>query len=1775
MLHKSTDKGTVNLGLKSRIPTINTRIWSVIAPMLFVAFGLFGVNESAWGNSATELTVKIAGSGSIKVNTSSSQPSGAWSTSTVTKSQDHWSLATYIPDTYYIWVNPSTSDGYYCSGVSGNDVTISWDNSGYYVVVVPGSISRTSPNKKTVTVNFVKNFYSKAEAHAVPSTVGKVTVGVRGSNNQDGQDSRGWVNPGTANTYDWTYVAASSAPTYSYHFYKQDPTGYAFDGWYSNEACTILKTSNADFWEPVTATTTEQTDLEYWAHWTAKPYIVTLNKHNGESNDTVSVTYDSNANLTSNVAIPTKTGYIFGGYYTGENGTGTQCISANGAWQAASGFIVDGKWKNAGDVTLHAKWTPITYYVAFNGNNSTSGSMSNQTFTYDVAQNLTTNAFDRPGFRFDGWNTAANGSGASYTNGQSVVNLTSTHNKTVNLFAKWIEVTVNSLASNGAPTTAPLSFTKPESKTATVVFNVSNADGIGYFNRSIEGAGWTITNWTYSSNQVTITVQYTCTATTAQGQHTAIVTLTSKAAGALPQTATVAANVDLTPSLSVSPASKAFGEFTLAKDPVQTQAFTFTFDNNNSSVANVVMVTAPTAPFSASWTASTTNTKTLTVSFNPAEVGSWNQEIIVEARNSQTPYIATPCTISVSGSAKRNEVAYTCTIESSYLVEDANLNLATLWTSNNNEIAPAYEIVSFEPSGVNNEGAHEPQITGTTLSLGQAGTLVLKVSQPQTTSFNKKEETKTITINKRPNEIKTYYKWKDNNNAFVWSRSLGFEDGAYVQFRSNNMEAGAPSIIVRQIEGEDVATFFPDSVTNDVNGDAFYTSFTIGTAKWKVSQPENYKYDAAAERQFNLSVGESDMTCDVYTQTWSGEKTVSQIGEIDLGGVGETLYFEMKRNGTVFGDECLVYTYVPGRGWDTDDEAEEFRVDISWAGITGYDSGHEKALPEGTTKIKILKSGADNPYVNNIHVTRKRWMKLKATADANATISSLAKLERKVGTAAKTATFYVDFSTCSERVKVASNHGNVTFANGLSKDTISTDHSAIVPVTIHYSSDTIESKMVTITVYTEDKNATLTIPVQTTGIETELVYIGEVSYPVDNANIAATSLFEVREKGTTTVVTGAAITIAKSGVSDAANVVENALEPLCGNKTVNLTASFAGDNRHEPSSLATPQAITIDKIADAVSFNSHPVVIIGKSYDISAWASAHTALTFESGDDDIFSIDGTTLRAYKVGTTTLKATAAGNECTYLSGAFNTESITVQPGYIFNGNNDNQWEEESNWENGEKPTIDDDVIIRGNLVIDEEVEVKSLTIENTGNVTLTVNGSLTVGSGNSIEDLPGGYGNLHVENGGEVNLTTGQLNVNNFTLDANLGVTNENVTTPSTSGQVKNENMLNVSGDAYFRLALDPSGHSTYGWYDFVVPFPVDVIGGISVAEDPTAVMRFNVNYAVMAYDEAKNAQRGKHWNKFSGTLQPGRAYTITLDDDYPWNTVVFKKKAGADVTGNRTFTTEYSGLGAETQYNGWNGLGNGTLHHAELDVPANAVIQLYDHTHKCYQPRAAKDYSLAVGLAFFMQFNGVQMVTLQNADGNAEFRAPRRAMNDVENFRLALTAEDAVNPADYIWVSASEDATGEYVIGRDVTKMGTISESTVARMWTQRSGMTLCSNEMPLVDDIAQCELGLYAPQARTYTIAIEEAPEDADLYLTYNGQIIWNLTAGAYTIDLAKGTTSGYGLRVEARAPQITTGVENTTIDGKSARKVLINNIIYIVTPEGEMYDLMGKSVK
>ena len=79
------------------------------------------------------------------------------------------------------------------------------------------------------------------------------------------------------------------------------------------------------------------------------------------------------------------------------------------------------------------------YEVAFNANGGT-GTMSNQQFTVGTAQTLTANAYTYADHYFDGWNTAADGSGTPYTDEELIsADLTNIGGSTVTLYAQWEE----------------------------------------------------------------------------------------------------------------------------------------------------------------------------------------------------------------------------------------------------------------------------------------------------------------------------------------------------------------------------------------------------------------------------------------------------------------------------------------------------------------------------------------------------------------------------------------------------------------------------------------------------------------------------------------------------------------------------------------------------------------------------------------------------------------------------------------------------------------------------------------------------------------------------------------------------------------------------------------------------------------------------------------------------------------------------------------------------------------------------------------------------------------------------------------------------------------------------------------------------------------------------------------------------------------------------------------------------------------------------------------
>ena len=77
------------------------------------------------------------------------------------------------------------------------------------------------------------------------------------------------------------------------------------------------------------------------------------------------------------------------------------------------------------------------YNVKYNGNGATSGTMANSEHTYDEAKQLNQNEYARTNHTWIGWNTKSDGTGTSYSDRQSVKNLTDTDGAIVNLYAQW------------------------------------------------------------------------------------------------------------------------------------------------------------------------------------------------------------------------------------------------------------------------------------------------------------------------------------------------------------------------------------------------------------------------------------------------------------------------------------------------------------------------------------------------------------------------------------------------------------------------------------------------------------------------------------------------------------------------------------------------------------------------------------------------------------------------------------------------------------------------------------------------------------------------------------------------------------------------------------------------------------------------------------------------------------------------------------------------------------------------------------------------------------------------------------------------------------------------------------------------------------------------------------------------------------------------------------------------------------------------------------------
>ena len=240
----------------------------------------------------------------------------------------------------------------------------------------------------------------------------------------------------TANTYTVAYNknGGSGAMTSGTHTYGATKsltanaftrTGYTFTGW--NTKADGSGTSYANQANVLNMTSINDDTVTLYAQWTANTYTVIYNKNGGSGTmSSGDHTYGIAKTLTGNAY--TRTGFTFAGWNTKADGTGTNYADQQSITNLSS--------VNGATVTLYAQWTGNAYTVAYD-NNGGSGTMASSACVYGTPMALTANAFTRTGYTFAGWNTLANGTGTSYTDQQSVSNLTSVNGATVNLFAKW------------------------------------------------------------------------------------------------------------------------------------------------------------------------------------------------------------------------------------------------------------------------------------------------------------------------------------------------------------------------------------------------------------------------------------------------------------------------------------------------------------------------------------------------------------------------------------------------------------------------------------------------------------------------------------------------------------------------------------------------------------------------------------------------------------------------------------------------------------------------------------------------------------------------------------------------------------------------------------------------------------------------------------------------------------------------------------------------------------------------------------------------------------------------------------------------------------------------------------------------------------------------------------------------------------------------------------------------------------------------------------------
>lgn len=171
-----------------------------------------------------------------------------------------------------------------------------------------------------------------------------------------------------------------------------------------------------------------------YAVWQLSTYTITYDMDGGVNNPNNKTSYTCN-DKTFVIDIPTKEGYYFNGWKLRREYIRNGKVEGYYSLDGRTVSIYNG---STGNITATAKWSLPEYTVSFDGNGATSGSMEEcQAGAIGTEYEIPFNEYKKKGYVFVEWNTKSDGSGRSYSQGETSWDLASSKGQKVTLYAIW------------------------------------------------------------------------------------------------------------------------------------------------------------------------------------------------------------------------------------------------------------------------------------------------------------------------------------------------------------------------------------------------------------------------------------------------------------------------------------------------------------------------------------------------------------------------------------------------------------------------------------------------------------------------------------------------------------------------------------------------------------------------------------------------------------------------------------------------------------------------------------------------------------------------------------------------------------------------------------------------------------------------------------------------------------------------------------------------------------------------------------------------------------------------------------------------------------------------------------------------------------------------------------------------------------------------------------------------------------------------------------------